>query len=150
MLERVFVGNSSHKLDDKARLFLPAKFREGLTEEVVIAPSQEHCLAVWSMPGFAKYCESLLSESPTDRKVRDFVRFLSHNSALESVDKQGRVGLKPALREWAGLDREVLITGAINHAEIWEPTRWHTLNEGNKERFANLDGPISGGMSLPY
>lgn len=138
----VFVGNSTHRLDDKARLFLPAKFRESLTEEVVIAPSQEHCLAVYSMAGFAKYAKKLQRESLNDRSVREHVRFVSGNASPEIVDKQGRVTIKPFLREWAGLDREALISGALDHAEIWKPSRWQALSDSAAEPFANLNGPI--------
>ncbi|GAB3250987.1 division/cell wall cluster transcriptional repressor MraZ [Alteromonas gracilis] len=142
MLDDFFVGMFTPKLDDKFRLILPAKFRELLSEDVVIAPSQEHCLAVRSKSGFRDFATELLQESKNDRDVRDYMRFLSSNAFEESVDKQGRVAIKPNLREWARLDREVLVIGNLDHAEIWDPATWAASQEGVAERFAAHDGPI--------
>ena len=50
--------------------------------------------------------------------------------------------IKPALRQWAGLEKEVLISGAFDHAEIWRPDLWNELNAAVADDFANLDGPI--------
>jgi MraZ protein len=138
----IFAGNYAHSLDDKSRVFLPAKFRERLTEEVVIAPHPDHCISVWSMAGFAKFANDQQLQRSTDAEVRKFVRFQLGNASTENVDRQGRVVIKPALRQWAGLEKEVLISGAFDHAEIWRPDLWNELNAAMADDFANLDGPI--------
>jgi MraZ protein len=137
-----FTGTYSPKLDDKGRLFLPAKFRDLLTEDVVIAPGQEHCLQVWSLAGFEEMTEGLARKSQADRTTRQYIRYLFSSSAQEAPDKQGRITLNTGMRAYAGLEREVLVVGVLDHAEIWNPPAWAKQQAGAEESFANLDGPF--------
>ena len=72
-----FTGTHTPKLDDKGRLFLPAKFRDLLTEDVMIAPGQEHCLQVWSLAGFQSMTSDLARKSQADKMTRQHIRYLS-------------------------------------------------------------------------
>ena len=137
-----FTGTHTPKLDDKGRLFLPAKFRDLLTEDVMIAPGQEHCLQVWSVAGFQAMTSDLARKSQADKVTRQHIRYLFSNSAQQSPDKQGRITLTPGMRSYAELDRDVLVVGVMDHAEIWDPETWHAQQDGAEENFANLDGPF--------
>ena len=81
------------------------------------------------------------SEGMTD-KDRGLIRYLMANSSPEKVDKQGRVMVNPWLREYAGLGREVVVTGALDHIEIWTPEGWDRMQDLTADDFANIDGPI--------
>ena len=137
-----FVGTHTPKLDEKGRFVLPAKFREQLMEDVVIAPGQERCLEVWSSESFGKVAEDLVLKQRTERDTRRHIRYLMANSSPEKVDKQGRVMVNPWLREYAGLGREVVVTGALDHIEIWTPEGWDRMQDLTADDFANIDGPI--------
>jgi MraZ protein len=137
-----FTGTHTPKLDDKGRLFLPAKFRDLLTEDVMIAPGQEHCLQVWSVAGFQAMTSDLARKSQADKVTRQHIRYLFSNSAQQSPDKQGRITLTQGMRRYAELDRDVLVVGVMDHAEIWDPETWHAQQDGAEENFANLDGPF--------
>ncbi len=137
-----FTGTYTPKLDDKGRLFLPAKFRDLLTEDVVVAPGQEHCLQVWSVAGFHEMTTDLSRKSQADKTTRQYIRYLFSSSSQESPDKQGRITLNSGLRGYAGLDRDVLVAGVLDHAEIWDPQAWAQQQSGAEESFANLDGPF--------
>ena len=137
-----FVGTHTPKLDEKGRLFLPAKFREQLSEDVVIAPGQERCLEVWSAQEFQGMAAELQRKSRSVRDTRGYIRYLMANSSPETPDRQGRVTVNGWLREYAGLDREVVVTGALDHAEIWNPETWQTMQALSADDYANIDGPI--------
>ncbi|GGF38001.1 transcriptional regulator MraZ [Marmoricola endophyticus] len=136
-----FTGNYRPRLDDKSRLVLPARFREALTGEVVVAPGQDRCLQVWSQAGFEESSAALRRKSQTDRETRRHIRFLFGLSSQETADKQGRIGLNSQLREFARItDRDVVVTGVLDHVEIWAPEQWDLAQGGAEDEFADLDG----------
>lgn len=136
----MFTGNFRPRLDDKSRLVLPARFREALTGEVVVAPGQERCLQVWSHDGFAQSSSTLARKSQADRDTRRYTRFLYSTSSQESADKQGRITLNAQLREYARIDRDVVVAGVMDHVEIWDPEQWGLSQGGAEDDYANLDG----------
>jgi len=119
-----FTGTHTPKLDDKGRLFLPAKFRDLLTEDVMIAPGQEHCLQVWSLAGFQSMTSDLARKSQADKMTRQHIRYLFSNSSRLEPDKQGRVLLPEVMRKRTALDREVTMVGVRDvSAQFTEPAR---------------------------
>ncbi len=102
----VFLGTHTPRLDDKGRLFLPAKFRDELSGGVVITKGQEHCLYVFTRAAFSAKAEELQSASLTSRAARDYGRMFFSSAYDELPDKTGRVTIPAALRQYAGLDRD--------------------------------------------
>lgn len=133
----MFLGTHSPRLDDKGRIFLPAKFREELAEGLVLTIGQEHCLYVWSPAEFDRVTRGLLETPVTNRKGRDFMRMLCANASNEVVDKQGRVTVPPALRRYARLDRECVVIGAYTRIEIWDADMWRSYSEEQEPAFAD-------------
>lgn len=142
----VFLGTYQPKLDDKGRLILPAKFRDQLSEGLVVTRAQDRALAVYPMDTFSKLMEEISNAPSTVKKVRDYQRMLSAGASHEVPDKQGRVTIPPILRTYAGLDRDVVVIGAMNRAEIWDLKVWEEYSASQEEDFADLDGEFMSGL----
>ena len=142
----MFFGTYTPKLDDKGRLFLPAKFREQLTEGLVVTRGQERCLTIWSLEDFGKLTERLAQAPVTNKGTRDYVRMLFAAASQEVPDKQGRITIPPVLREYASLDRDVVVIGSMNRIEIWDPTSWATYSEEQEQVFSDLSDEVFPGI----
>ena len=127
---RMFFGTYTPKLDDKGRLFLPAKFRDDLAEGLVVTRGQERCLTVWSQADFQAMTERLREAPVTNKGTRDYVRMLFAAASQEVPDKQGRITIPSVLREYASLSKDVMVIGAMNRIEIWDPASWQHVLRG--------------------
>ena len=135
----MFFGTYTPKLDEKGRLFLPAKFRDELTEGLVVTRGQERCLTVWSLEDFGRLTDRLREAPVTQKSTRDYVRMLFAAASQEVPDKQGRISIPAPLREYASLDRDVVVIGVMDRIEIWDPARWQEYSAGAQAKFAELD-----------
>jgi MraZ protein len=136
---RRFMGTFRPRLDEKGRLFLPAKFREDLQDGVVVTQGQENCLVVWPPDVFDQEADKAAERSMTDKAARGYQRMFFSGGDEVVPDKQGRVSIPAALREYAGLEKDVVVIGVRNRLEIWNPTAWEAYQAAELERFANLD-----------
>jgi MraZ protein len=142
----VFFGTYTPKLDDKGRLFLPAKFRDELAEGLVVTRGQERCLTVWSLGDFTQMTDRLREAPVTNKGTRDYVRMLFAAASQEVPDKQGRIGIPTVLREYASLRRDVMVIGAMNRVEIWDPESWASYSEEQEQKFAELSDEVFPGI----
>lgn len=142
----MFFGTYTPRLDDKGRLFLPAKFRDELAEGLVITRGQERCLYVWSMEEFGKLTERLREAPVTNKATRDYVRMFFAGASNETPDKQGRITVPPMLREYASLQRDCIVIGAMNRIEIWDATSWQTYSDEQEQAFADLSDEVFPGV----
>ncbi len=142
----MFFGTYTPKLDEKGRLFLPAKFRDQLTEGLVVTRGQEHCLTVWSLEDFGRLTDRLREAPVSNKATRDYIRMFSSASSDETPDKQGRITIPPKLREWASLSKDVVVIGAMNRLEIWDEAAWESYSESQEESFAELSDEVFPGI----
>jgi MraZ protein len=142
----MFFGTYTPRLDDKGRLFLPAKFRDELAEGLVVTRGQERCLYVWSMDEFAKLTERLREVPVTNKAARDYVRMFFAGASDETPDKQGRVTIPPMLREYASLSKDCIVIGAMNRIEIWDSASWQTYSDAQEQAFADLSEDVFPGL----
>src|SRR5262245_63845649 len=133
---RMFVGSYTPKLDEKNRLFLPAKFRDQLAEGLVVTKGQDFCLNVFPIADFAAMTNRIQEAPLTVRQAREYGRFLAMRATEDKPDKQGRITIPPLLKEYAGLDREVVVIGALNRVEIWDPDRIAAREDETSPTFA--------------
>lgn len=133
----MLLGTHTPKLDEKGRLFLPAKFRDELSDGVVITRGQERCLYVFPSKEFASIMEKLRQAPASVKDARDYMRVMLSGASDETVDKQGRVSLPSLLRQYAGLSKELVIIGVGSRAEIWDAQAWSEYLAKNEESFAN-------------
>ncbi|GAA1475876.1 division/cell wall cluster transcriptional repressor MraZ [Nocardioides aestuarii] len=134
----MFLGTYTPRIDDKGRLFLPAKFRDQLTEGLVVTRGQERCLTVWPRPAFEQVALQAQAAPVTDRAVRDYTRLLFAGASDDQPDKQGRLSIPPMLREYASLTRDVVVIGVVNRLEIWDSGRWQSYSDTHEESFSDL------------
>jgi MraZ protein len=142
----MFFGTYTPRLDDKGRLFLPAKFRDELSEGLVVTRGQERCLYVWSMEEFKKLTERLRETSVTSRSARNYVRMFFAGASDETPDKQGRITVPPMLRGYASLERDCVVIGAMNRIEIWDAASWQTYSDEQEQAFADLSEEVFPGV----
>src|SRR5260370_2625098 len=132
----MFLGTHAPRLDEKGRLILPAKYREELAGGLVITKGQERCLYVFPPEEFARITEALRTAPVTAKAVRDYSRVFFASASDELPDKQGRITVPPALRAYAGLQRDCLVIGANTRLEIWDTQAWGTYLAGPKDSFS--------------
>ena len=135
----MFLGTHFPKLDEKGRLILPAKFRDEFTDGLVITRSQERALAVYPVSTFEAMVAELKKAPSTVKQVRSYRRMLTAGASLEVPDRQGRITIPGVLRSYAGLDREVVVIGAMDCAEIWDLETWNEYSENQEADFSDLD-----------
>ncbi len=134
-----FMGTFRPKLDEKGRLFLPAKFRDQLAEGVVVTQGQENCLVVWPPAVFDREADRAAERPLTSKAARSYVRMFFSGGEETTPDKSGRIGIPAPLRDYAGLEKEVVVIGVRDRLEIWNPTSWEAYQADEVRRFAALD-----------
>ena len=142
----MFLGTHHPRLDDKGRLFLPAKFREELAEGVVVTKGQERCLFVFPVAEFARVTQALSQAPVTQRAVRDYSRVFFASASDEVPDKQGRITIPPPLRQYAGLSKECVVIGANTRVEIWDTEAWERYLADKEDSFADLETEVLPGV----
>lgn len=125
------MGTYSHNIDAKGRMNFPTKLRESLGDCFIITRGLDGCLFVYSREEWA-VMEEKISSMPLS-KGKNVQRFFFSNAAEIEADKQGRILIPAHLREYAGLDKDVMVIGAVNRAEIWDKERWNKLNDSFSE-----------------
>ncbi|MCA4132783.1 division/cell wall cluster transcriptional repressor MraZ [Arthrobacter sp. M4] len=135
----MFLGTHSPRLDEKGRIILPAKFREELADGLVLTRGQERCIYVFSQREFERIHESMREAPISSKQARDYMRVFLSGASDEVPDKQGRVTIPPALRAYAGLDRELAVIGAGTRAEIWDAQAWNVYLAEKESAFSETD-----------
>ncbi len=135
----IFRGRFEYTIDPKGRVNIPAPFRDQLTgsgQDALIITNYSGCLYAYPADGWSRIEEKLSKVSSVDRKLNTFLRFFV-GAAVEVVpDKQGRILIPPSLRTYAGLDKDVVITGFPNRFEIWSREKWEEeIGRFEKEGF---------------
>jgi MraZ protein len=132
------MGEYLHTVDVKGRLILPAKFRDELGELFIVTKGLDNCLFVYAKEEWA-ILEGKLKQLPLAKpEARAFVRFFFAGAAEVECDKQGRVLLPTNLREYAQLEKDVVVLGVSNRVEIWSKSVWDNYSEQISPTVANI------------
>ena len=139
----MFMGEYNHTIDAKGRLIVPAKFREILGDNFIVTKGLDGCLFVYPNDEWTRFEEKLKSLPLTNKNARQFTRFFLAGAAACEVDKQGRILLPQVLREFASLEKDVVLVGVASRIEIWSRERWdESMNtyDGDMDEVAeNMD-----------
>jgi MraZ protein len=142
----VFLGTYSPRLDEKGRIILPARFADDLADGVVITRGQERCLYVFSTEEFGRMHDRIRQAPVTSREARNYLRVFLSGAHDETPDKQRRVTIPPALRAYAGLERELAVLGVGDRVEIWDAAAWERRLAETEDAFASVDGEVVPGI----
>lgn len=103
---------------------MPARFREELGERFIVTKGLDNCLFVYPLKGWEEMEQKLKALPFTRADVRAFVRFFFSGATECELDRQGRILVPANLREYARLEKEVVIAGVSSRVEIWSREWW--------------------------
>ena len=132
----MFMGQYNHSIDTKGRLIMPAKFREQIGEEFVVTKGLDGCLFVYPNNEWTTIEDKFREIPLTTKDARKFSRFFFSGAAACELDKQGRVLLPQVLRDFAGLEKDVVLVGVLNRIEIWSLEKWN--DEGDYDDMDDI------------
>ncbi|MBP5198776.1 MAG: division/cell wall cluster transcriptional repressor MraZ [Lachnospiraceae bacterium] len=139
----MFMSEYNHTVDAKGRLIIPAKFRESLGEEFVISKGMDGCLFVYANEDWAAFEEKLTSLPLINKEARQFARYFLAGAASVELDKQGRILIPQSLRDFAGLEKDVVLVGVGSRIEIWSKEKWDDASsDENLDDIANAMGAL--------
>ena len=136
----MLMGQYEHSIDPKNRINFPARFREQLGESFILTVGLDECIAVYSAEEWDKL-EQRINQLPMSRG-RSIKRYFFSNAVTVEPDKQGRILLPLKLRQYAGLEKDVVVTGSFDRVEIWNAQRWAEI-----ENAAFADGSLELAMA---
>lgn len=142
----MLLGTHAPKLDEKGRVILPAKFREDLAQGLVLTKGQDRCLYVFSSKEFEAIHENIRQAPVTSKQARDYLRVFLSGASDEIPDKQGRVTIPAALRQYAGLGKELVVVGVGSRAEIWDATAWYQYLASQENSFSDISEEVIPGL----
>ena len=120
----MFVGKYNNSIDSKFRLIVPAKFRDELRGKCIMAKALDKCLTIYTMEEWKKFVDKLdelPTSNPNSRRVK---RHFNSSAAECDIDKQGRMTIPQELREYAGIDKELVTIGSNKVIEVWSKEQW--------------------------
>lgn len=133
----LLTGTHPRTLDDKHRLTLPKKVREqlGEIEQLFVTPGPDQCLWVFDQAGLEKLVARLDETPATDSEARVFRRLFFAQTETVDIDRSSRVLVPERLREFAGLEHEVVLIGAQDHLEVFDARKWNDYFGKHGPRF---------------
>ncbi len=139
----MFTGEYRHSIDGKGRVAVPARFRAELATGATVCRWLENCIAIFPKQVWQQLADAASAERYTDSSARAFTRFLFSGAFEVEPDAQGRVVLPASLRQFGGLKSEVVVVGAADHLELWEPARWQEVSaQMSSDEFAERIGGL--------
>jgi MraZ protein len=141
----MLIGEYRHKIDDKRRIALPAKFRRALGKTLVITRGLDNCLFVFSKGQWQTIVEKLSQLSMGQADSRAFGRYFFAGAAELEIDQLGRVLVPSELADHAGLTGNTVLIGVNDRCEMWNEETWDRYRvsvEKEADRVAEKLGEI--------
>lgn len=140
------MGQFQHSLDPKGRLIIPSKFRDLLDKSFVLTKGLDNCLFVYPKDEWAILEQKLKALPFTQKDARAFIRFFFAGAVEMDMDKQGRILIPPPLREHAKIDKDVVIIGVSNRAEIWSQEEWEAYSQDASVSYEDIAEKLDLGL----
>lgn len=131
-VEKVYLGSNAINMDAKGRLAIPTKVRETLVSDcggriVITAHTEEKCLLVYPEPEWLNKLPAIEKLPNINKKAARMQRLLlGYATSLEVDEDNGRILIPPTLREFAGLEKKLMLVGQSNKMELWSESNWFT------------------------
>lgn len=142
MVSSSFFGVFEYSVDAKGRLNIPSKFRKALKPEAdetfFVSMGKEGCLTLYPLYEWTNL-ERRLDSMPNGEQKRDLIRYYSMNSQEASLDRQGRLMIPGEFLKSVGIDREVIVVGAMRTIEIWSPEKFEARRKLAEQKFTGTD-----------
>ncbi|HHW62068.1 MAG TPA: division/cell wall cluster transcriptional repressor MraZ [Syntrophomonadaceae bacterium] len=134
----MFLGEYKHSIDSKGRVTIPARFRDELGSSFVATKGLDDCIFIYPLDEW-KVLDGKLRTLPFTRAdVRSFVRFFFAGACELEMDKQGRILLPANLREYAGIEKDLVVIGVGSRVEIWSSETWAGYNQSTESSFESI------------
>ncbi len=133
----MFYGQYRHSLDEKGRLIMPVKYREQLADGLVMTRAiDDPCILVYPRSEWPAFEKNLLEKLPviSNETARRARRVIFSNAAEETISRQGRISIPPHLRDYAGIEKDVVVAGNGNWLEIWSLENWEKHDRESQEK----------------
>ncbi len=131
----MFFGEFRYKIDQKGRLPIPPKFREELKHGVILTEGPEKCILAYALPDWEKLAATLIPGSAIpNSKSRRLNRAIFATAFYLNLDGQGRITLPIPLRQYAGIEADVVIAGANTYFELWNKDQWQSEKATSQEQ----------------
>ena len=140
----MLVGTYEHKIDSKARIVLPSKFREELGDTVYSTIGIDKCISLYSAPGWEKVMDKLQSLPYSKSKSRGLLRLMLSSAHELPVDAAGRILIPPTLRQYGELSQDVVFVGVNDHVELWDKDKWNTYREEIVDELSEIAEGVDG------
>jgi MraZ protein len=132
-----FLGQHEHTLVAKNRLTIPHRFRAALSDGVILARSLDPCVSIYTPKGWDSFTgQWVSSRDPLNSEARRIQRYFYSGSFDTQLDAAGRIMVPPALIEYAGLAKEVVVVGCGDWLEVWDRDRLRAHEQQSGESIA--------------
>jgi MraZ protein len=138
----MFRSQSFHTIDEKGRIIVPARFRDVIRasgQDEIMVSRMDGCLVAYTLGEWNQVEERIRNMAVKSEKMRRFRRIFIGGASQCPCDRQGRVLIPPSLREYAVLEKEIVLAGVIDHFEIWSRDRWDNENSCHEEEMKKED-----------
>jgi MraZ protein len=133
----VLIGQYSHSLDGKNRLFIPARLRQNV-RKFIITSGLEGCLFVYTPENWRKITERLKTLPLTKADARKFLRTFLSGANECPVDDQGRILIPKTLCSYANIKKEAIVVGVLDRIEIWSKSNWERYQKEAEKQFVEV------------
>jgi len=141
--KNMLIGEYKHTIDEKKRLAIPAKLRKELGVGAVLTRGLDNCLALYPLDEWQKLADKL-SKLPTGQiEVRGLTRVILSGAAEVEFDSLGRILIPDYLKQYAGVEKNVVIAGVFNHLEIWDEAKWETYKQKTEKEVGDMASKLS-------
>ena len=122
----MFIGEYHHTLDDKGRVSIPVKFRADLAQGAVVTRGLDRSLFLYTKAEWDRLAQKLAALPLGQADTGAFARLMLAGAMEAEIDASGRVVVPPYLRTYAGLTKNIVLTGLHNRVELWDEQTWDT------------------------
>lgn len=132
-ISNMLIGEYQHNLDKKKRLMIPAKVRKSLGNEMIVTKGLDNCLFVYPMSEWKKLTDKLSTLPLSQGNARGFARLLLAGASEAQLDSLGRILIPDYLKEYAHLNKDVVIVGVYSRMEIWDKSAWQEYRSRSEQ-----------------
>ena len=134
----MFLGEFTYSIDEKKRFAIPAKFREILGKKAVVTRGLDQCLFLYSFAEWGILADKLSKLPLAQADARGFARLMLAGAMEADLDKLGRILVPDYLKEYASLQKKIVVAGVYNRIEIWDEQKWETYKKRIEKEIGDM------------